>query len=39
MIAAIFVLAIFFSCLLAFLCDIDCAIHDALVDELWDDGE
>lgn len=38
MIAAILILALFFSCLLAMLYDIDRAIEEALLDDLWDDA-
>lgn len=39
MIASILILALFFSCILAMLYDIECAIEEALLDELWDEDE
>ena len=36
-IAAILIMALFFSMLLAMLYDIDCVREEALLDELWDD--
>lgn len=39
MIAAILILTLFLSCCAAMLCDVDRAIEDAELDDLWEDDE